>query len=213
MFLSRTGLRKLMTQAYKGQGLKVRNDGAGLSITGTKWSVYFLMTDMPKEVLGDLISLVGQLPACMESYEASPEGNQMLLYDPDEQDAMEAGRKAGPKLEKLPLILMSGGPIAVLQNPDFGKHDITLVDDYRMGLINPKYVNKANDESYPEGPLQGGGMIEGRFLAAVTWYNNRMGFSLGFEDTIDEYGGDIAHILDGHLLWRSPKGRAAEVET
>lgn len=209
MFISRKGLMKLMTQAYKGAGgLKVKNDGVGLSITGSSWSAYFIWTDIPKEVMGDLISLVGRLPEKGECYEASPEGNQSVMYI-EERNAMEAGDEAGPELVKLPLILMNGGEVALLQNPEPGTHDITLVSNYAMGLIRPNDVG--DGEEYPDGPLSGGGMIEGRFLAAATWKNNMMGFSIGFVRPINEYINDIAHILDNHLLWRESNGRAAEV--
>ncbi len=213
MFLTRNGLKKMMTQAYKGIGLKVRNDGVGLSITGARWSVYFLRTDIPKETLGDLISLVGQLPACMECYVASKEGNQMELYDPDLVNAMPAGQNAQYELERLPLVLMSGGPIGILQNPSFEKWDVTLIDYGAFGKINPALIDRNSGETAPDGPVSGGGiMVEGQFMAAATWYNNRMGFSVGFAAPIDEYGSDVANIIDKHRLWRMDSGRAAEVE-
>lgn len=75
MFLRRNALKTLMKRAYKGGGLAVRNDGVGLSICGAKWCVYFIKGDMPKEVKGDLISLVGELPENGEGYTAGKDGN------------------------------------------------------------------------------------------------------------------------------------------
>jgi len=212
MFISRKGLMKLMTQAYKGAGgLKVRNGGVGLSISGISWSVYFLWPDLPKEVMGDLISLVDKLPEEEECYEASPEGNQMVMYDDEELNAMAAGLQGGPELKQIPLVLLSGGAIQILQVPNIDRPEIVLVDQYKLGLIRPADINSAAGEEPPTGPLQTHGMVEARFNAAATWVNNQMGFSIGYAQPVGEYTEDIAHILDNHLLWRESNGRAAEV--
>ena len=211
MFISRKGLMKLMTQAYKGAGgLKVKNDGVGLSISGISWSVYFLWPDLPKEVMGDLISLVGKLPEKEECYEASPEGNQMVMYDEESLNAMEAGLQGGPELKQIPLVLLSSGAIQILQTQN-EKPETVLVDHYKLGLIRPGDINKAAGEEFPTGPFHTGRMIEDRFRAAATWVNNQMGFSIGFAMPTDEYTSDLAQILGNNMLWKGQNGRAAEV--
>lgn len=211
MFLTRNGLKKLMTAAYKGNGLRVKNDGQGISITGAKWSVYFLHDYIPKETLGDLIAMVGQIPACEEMYSATKDGNQMEIYDDQLVNAMEAGQRAEYEMEKLPIIMTQGLLYGVLQKPDFEKPEITLVNYTQMNIVNPGLVDADNDEEPPEGPLGGGGtMVEGMFMAAASWHNNRMGYSIGFLDPIDDYGRDIIKCLESLRLFRALDGGAAQ---
>lgn len=217
MFLSRNGLKKLMTEAYKGYGLKVRNDGEGLAITGATWSVYFIRATMPKEVLGDLIGLVGELPKKGECYESTRDGNQGSMVDVlGVVSAMDPETSAGGCLERIPLTLNNGKDVAILQSPVINPYtnypDTVLVDRYKAGLINLRELDEENDEEPPQGPFTGNAFVENRFYAVATWYNNRMAYSIGREEPLDDYARDVVNILAAHRLWRSPRARAAEVE-
>ena len=171
MFLKRNALKALMTRAYKGGGLSVRNDGVGLSIGGAKWCVYFIHGDIPKETLGDLISLVGELPAKGESYVADKNGNQMEIFD----DTMDSPMDLNGEKELTVLPLVACGNLGVLRDPDTGR-----IVPVPVGCLHAiDFGGLAEDEETPEGPFGIAGLVEGRFYNAALWQNSRMAYSFG----------------------------------
>ena len=171
MFLRRNVLKAMMTRAYKGGGLRVRNDVTGLCICGAKWAVYFIHREMPKEVMGDLISLVGELPDRHEAYTADKNGNQMELYDDGWMSPMDM--VPNRSLEELPLTVCH--MVGILRDVKTG--DIVPVPDAYLHAID--YGNLSDDEETPDGPFGDAVMIEGMFINAACWQNNRMAFAIG----------------------------------
>lgn len=77
MFLKPSILNRLMKQAYK-TGLTVaRTKDDWLYIAGRYWEISVKRDFISKRTMGDLIALVGELPAPGERFEATKEGNQM----------------------------------------------------------------------------------------------------------------------------------------
>ena len=171
MFIKRNALKALMTRAYKGGGLAVRNDGVGLSIGGAKWCVYIMHGDMPKETMGDLISLVGELPGEGEAYVADKNGNQMEIYDSSLLSPMDL--EPHTELTVIPLIVC--GSIGILRELRTG-HIIPVPFSYLQAI---DYGSLMKDEATPDGPFGISAMVEGRFYNAACWQNNMMAFSIG----------------------------------
>lgn len=171
MFLKRNALKALMTRAYKGGGLSVRNDGVGLSIGGAKWCVYIMHGDMPKETMGDLISLVGELPGEGEAYVADKNGNQMEIYDSSLLSPMDL--EPHTELTVIPLIVC--GSIGILRELRTG-HIVPVPFSYLQAI---DYGSLMKDEATPDGPFGISAMVEGRFYNAACWQNNMMAFSIG----------------------------------
>ena len=171
MFLKRNVLKALMTRAYKGNGLRVRNDGAGLTIAGAKWAVYFLHGDMPKETMGDLISLVGELPSRHEMYTADKNGNQMEIYDDGLMSPMDM--VLNKELAAVPLTAC--GVIGILRAKESG--EIIPVPAVMLEMID--YSKVDDDEEKPAGIFGDKTFVEGLFYNAACWQNDRMAFAIG----------------------------------
>ena len=177
MFLTRSGLKKLMRIAYKGGGLRVRRNNGGLSISGACWTVYFLWGKWPKETMGDLISLVGVLPEQGEQYLATKEGNQMEILDDAMMDAMEIAEQGNYELYISPVILEDFPKhYRMMRNPDTGKI-VCIREDY-YECVDLDQVDTNDDEMLPEGPMIGRGSILGQYVDMVSWSNNRMAFAV-----------------------------------
>ena len=82
MFINEKVLNKLMKEAYKtGLVVAAREDG-WIYIAGRYWEVEMLRRLIPKEILGNIISLIGELPDPGERYLATSEGNQLEIGEP-----------------------------------------------------------------------------------------------------------------------------------
>mgnify|MGYP000846466576 FL=1 len=77
MFLRKSILKKLMTQAYKDKLTVAMNGEGWLYIAGSYWEVGVKKDFIPKETMGDIISLIGELPLPGERFAANKEGNQL----------------------------------------------------------------------------------------------------------------------------------------
>lgn len=170
MFLRRNALKSLMKRAYKGGGLAVRNDGVGISICGAKWCVYFIHGDMPKEVKGDLISLVGELPERGEGYIAYKDGNKMEFYGAEIMSPLLVPQEK--ELEVLPITVCDA--VGILRDK-YG--NLVPVSKEHLSVID--IGNLVEDEETPEGPFGIASMVEEKFHNAACWQNNMMAFSIG----------------------------------
>ena len=77
MFLRKSILKKLMTQAYKDKLTVAMNGEGWLYIAGSYWEVGIKKDFITKETMGDIISLIGELPLPGERFAANKEGNQL----------------------------------------------------------------------------------------------------------------------------------------
>lgn len=86
MFLKPSVLNRLMKQAYK-RGLTVaRTADDWLYIAGSYWEISVKKEFVPKRTMGDIITLVGELPGRGERFTATRDGNQFETGMPVEVD-------------------------------------------------------------------------------------------------------------------------------
>ena len=200
MFLTRTGFKKLMERSVKGGGLYVRNDGKGYSICGASWAAYFFKGDMPKESLGDLISLVGELPGDEESFTADKGGNQINIYDENAMTAMDVAMSCNRQMEKTS-VLIEHPPYTLRVYQNWKSGQATVISEKIAAIVDPELIDSKNGEDLPNGPFEGGGMVEERFYNAVCWYNNRMAFSVARINLNGGHTEGIVKMLEQHTLW------------
>lgn len=188
-----------MQNAYKGGGIRIRNTGEGISITGSSWEVYFLAGEIPKETLGDLISMVGELPERGESYTADKNGNQMEIWDDTWQNAMEIAGSGGNDLEVTPVVV-EGFPylMRILQDCNM---QITLIDERMKQIVQPSLIDSDDDETLPDGPILCTGNIIGMPVHTICWSNNRMAFCVLPIIPYDENIIEIIRGLENMPLW------------
>ena len=82
MFLKTNLLNRLMKQAYAGGGLVVARRGDWIYLSGSYWEVEAEKKYISKKTMGDLISLIGELPEDGERFRAGKDGNQMEMETP-----------------------------------------------------------------------------------------------------------------------------------
>jgi len=174
MFLTRNGIKRLLQNTYKGGGLRIRNNGKGLSICGSSWAVFFLAGEIPKETLGDLIALVGELPGKHECYVADKNGNQMEIWDDSLMDAMEIAEAGGKELTVTPVIV-EDRPYYMRVLQDNGL-EVTTINERMLQIVQPSLIDADDDETLPDGPRLCTGNIIGTCVHMVCWSNNRMAF-------------------------------------
>lgn len=201
MFLTKT-ISRLMARSYKGVGLRVRNDGEGYSVWGATWAVHFLHGAMPKETMGDLIKLVGEMPAKGEQYVADKEGNQYEIYSETDMNAflaVQAAQQHGRlvKVTRVRVLTEHGSELSVIQEPE---GDIQTVPAAEVSMVQPGLINADDDETLPEGPYELlGELCEGLPVFGVGWINNRMAFcaaryKVPQEDPLNDLLGKLENI-------------------
>lgn len=146
MFLNESKFARTMKTAYKNNGLRVHNADGTFYIEGNTWMAKFLDGAMPKEIMGELIKLIGKIPACGESINYSKDGMQMEINMPLERIEMEDN----VTYDILPITIMGSTLIAA---PDDTKH---LISSSLLEVVDISKIEKEQDdgtlilESYSE---------------------------------------------------------------
>ncbi|MBQ0113856.1 MAG: hypothetical protein KBT03_12060 [Bacteroidales bacterium] len=174
MFLNPNVLKKLMKAAYK-EGMIVARDEDRIYLAGSYWEAEIKKDFIPKETMGDIISLVGELPEDGKRFRASKEGNQyevgMPIYihaDPEETE-----------LEISDLLLVGCGGVIqrLLQDMNTGK--VYAVSNVYVHIVDNNWCDEARGEYTVERPFKAG--------FGIIWQNNVCKFHAYFrEDKINE---------------------------
>ena len=81
MFIKPSAAARLFKEAYKGIGLRIANTGDGLVLTGRAWHIFIYRENIPKEIMGEIIKLTGDIPKKGEQLLYSKDsGAQIELY-------------------------------------------------------------------------------------------------------------------------------------
>ena len=87
MFLKISMFKGLIKSAWKGSGLTVGNDGDGIYLMGSYWSIWLARWEMTNKAKAAIIELTGGLPSEGTAYRAwKDQENQYEmteLYDPE----------------------------------------------------------------------------------------------------------------------------------
>ena len=203
MFLTRTGIKKLMNRSYGGGGLSVRNDGKGIAVSGSTWAAYFLEGEIPWGTKGDLIALIGELPGKYEAFVATKGGNQMEVFPETRISAMDAVQAQGSALRgylKVTPLMFRSYPRILVVAQDMATQDITLVEADKAAIVQPSLVDTDDDETLPAGPYRYAGMIEDRFQG-VCWGNNRMAYAIPWIYPQEGFKKELLGTLEAYQLW------------
>lgn len=79
MIFNKSVFKKLLKTAYKGNGLKVANNGGRIILAGSWWVMAMEERVFTKEGRAALVELTGQLPVSGECFESTSEGNQIMM--------------------------------------------------------------------------------------------------------------------------------------
>ena len=202
MLIGLNFITRLVKEAYKGVGLRIANTGEGYMLSGRAWAMFGYHGDLPKELLGEIMKLIGEFPEDREQYLCSRDnGGQSELYLSEGwQDvyrrATEAQADNNDAWETDILITDDyNKPYRVFRTKAFPEEeaDDDAIDGSRgvyavpagiSGAISAEYCNK-NEEFY------------GCFLGNVGWLywisaDMAFGYNTDFtNDTIRERAGDL----------------------
>ncbi len=165
MFLKTNLLNRLMKQAYAGGRLIVARRGDRIYLCGGYWEVEAEKGYISKKTMGDLISLIGELPEDGERFRAGKNGNQMEMEMPmgiaiDLFDPRN-------RLTVTDLILLHQNVVEqrILQDEDTGT----------LYLINNLFVDMVDNKCIEEGKGEAGVSDRPMFhpKLGVLWYNGR----------------------------------------
>lgn len=84
MFVKEGPIKRMFKEAWKGVGLRIANDKDGLLFTGRNWYMYVFREYFPKELLGAVISMTGEipLPSMQVLYNKEEAQTELYMADP-----------------------------------------------------------------------------------------------------------------------------------
>lgn len=153
----------MVTEAFKGAGLRLGNDSTGLLIAGSYWSMWIKEGKITKKAMAKIIELTGMIPEAGEMYLCTKEGNQMEIdgVRPETLDVLSNAINAKTELEDTEMIFDE--VCRILQQPVTGK--ITCISERMFERIDMR--EKEEDEEWAEGPYLGK-------YGGVYWNSNHM---------------------------------------
>ena len=166
MFLSTSVLNNLMKKAYKTGLVVARTQDAQendwLYLAGSYWEVSVNKDFIPKKTLGDIITLIGELPRPGERFKATKEGNQIEIEMPMAINEEGFGTDTLTITDVL-LIGTQGTVQRLLQDEQTGQ--IYPVNNVFVSIINNAMVEEDKGEYTVTEPLFNP-------LRGILWKNN-----------------------------------------
>ena len=170
MFVNPKELKKLMKEAFKADFLIVGSREDMYYIQGSYWKMLCKKRFVPKEILGLIVELTGEIPGDGECYCAGKSGNQMQLNPMEIEIPPEAA-----EIEITDFIVMHklGTAQRILQFS--GSGNVYLINNKFAGMISPRFIDAEHGELDPEYALCS-------VNHGVFWVNNVMKFTVCFRD-------------------------------
>lgn len=155
MFLKINKVAAMARDAYKKGGLRVASDNDFLTMQGRGWAMQILNSRIPKELLGEIVKLTGEIPQPESQILAMESGNQEeIFYRPGDyldvyRNAMSA-EAAGRELELTRVVLASKGRTlySVFQEYDEANYNMHVMPEEMRARIDAGYCEK-DEELYP----------------------------------------------------------------
>lgn len=170
MFIKISVLKNLLKNAYKGIGIMVHNNAGDILIQGTSWVLIFYGGNMPKEIKGELIKFIGDLPKVDEAFRITEDGNQMAIDLTD--DSLLGAPKDEWKITNL--LYEAGGTYRIVENAETKEKKMILAAYTEM--VDLKQLSK--EETAPEGPY----IPEGA-LNCMAWRTEEVLYAAYITDT------------------------------
>lgn len=178
MFLQKKIFKRLMTEAYKHRLIVAMTGDEWLYMAGSYWEVNIKKEYIPKETMGDIIALIGELPEPGERFSATKEGNQME-FDGTRQIDVALFKRSEPLVITDVLMLGNGGTLLrLLQDAETGQ--VFTVNNVFVDIVNDSECMKEKGEYLVDEPFY-------NVNAGILWKNNVCMLRAGFRnDTKNE---------------------------
>lgn len=168
MFLKIGMFKGLIKSAWKGSGLIVGNDGDGIYLMGSYWSIWLARWGMTNKAKAAIIELTGGLPSEGTAYRAwKDQENQYEmteLYDPEMYRPDARKFKIGYKKTG---IIMNDLRKDYMVLQDTNNFRCLMVDRFITDMVDLK--SREEGEEIPVGPLGRYDYIKG--AAEIFWQN------------------------------------------
>ena len=145
MFLKTNLLNRLMKQAYAGGGLVVARRGDWIYLSGSYWEVEAEKKYISKKTMGDLISLIGELPEDGERFRAGKDGNQMEIEMPMGIDTDLFDLRNRLTVTDLILLRQNVVEQRILQDADTGT--LYLINNLFADMVDNKCIEEGKGET------------------------------------------------------------------
>lgn len=145
MFLKTNLLNRLMKQAYAGGRLIVARRGDWIYLCGGYWEVEAEKGYISKKTMGDLISLIGELPEDKERFRAGKDGNQIEIEMPMGIVIDLFNPRNRLTVTDLILLHQNGVEQRILQDADTGS--LYLLNNLFVDMVNNKCIEEGKGES------------------------------------------------------------------
>lgn len=163
MFLQKKIFKRLMTEAYKHRLIVAMSEDGWLYMAGSYWEVNIKKEYIPKETMGDIIALIGELPEPGERFSATKEGNQME-FDGTRQIDVAPFKRSEPLVITDVLMLGNGGTLLrLLQDAETGQ--VFTVNNVFVDIISNAECMEEKGEYTIDEPFYDAG-------ASILWRNN-----------------------------------------
>lgn len=164
MFLNETILNRLMKQAYKSGLAVARTEEDWIYISGNYWEVNIKKDFIPKKTMGNLISLIGELPGKGERIRASKDGNKIEVGMT--MKVCEEPQSGERRLTKTNVLLIGekGVEQGILQDGSTG--EIYIINNAFIKIVDNSPVDQDKGETLAEEPV-----LQPK-RRAVLWKNN-----------------------------------------
>lgn len=121
MFLQKKIFKRLMTEAYKHRLIVAMTEDDWLYMAGSYWEVNIKKEYIPKETMGDIIALIGELPEPGERFSATKEGNQMEFDGKRQIDVAPFKRNEPLVITDVLMLGIGGTLLRLLQDAETGQ--------------------------------------------------------------------------------------------
>ena len=151
MFLQKRIFKRLMTEAYKHRLIVAMTEDEWLYMAGYYWEVNIKREYIPKETMGDIIALIGELPNPGERFSSTKEGNQME-FDGKRQIDVAPFKRSEPLAITDVLMLGNGGTLLrLLQDAETGQ--VFTVNNVFIDIVNDSECMKEKGEYLVDEPF------------------------------------------------------------
>ena len=195
MFVNPKELKKLMKEAFKAEFLIVGSRGNLYYIQGSYWKMLCEKRFVPKEILGLIVELTGEIPGDGECYCAGKSGNQMQLNPMEIEIPPEA-----TEIEITDFVIIHRVGVAqrILQFPSSG--NVYLINNKFAGMISARFIDAEHGELDPKCAMCS-------VDHGVFWENNVMKFTVCFRED-DEHWRTLQQLKDVKLYYEGGMANA-----
>lgn len=186
MFLHKKTLKRLMTEAYKTRLIVAMSEKGWLYLAGSYWEVNIKREYIPKETMGDIIALIGELPEPGERLSATKEGNQMEFNEKREIDTRPFERHEPLVITDVFLRGKGGTLQRLLQDADTGQ--VFAVNNVFVDIISNAECMEEKGEYTIDEPFYD-------IAAGILWMNNVCMLRAGFR--YDKMNEKVMNLMQG----------------